>query len=389
LTERGDVSVEDCTFEDIINTGILNHGAAISLSNVILQYVGVNISRSYFRRIEVRELLLACRTDLIGDFQAGTYSDGGALWSRQGAVNIVGSTFEDNTAKRGAAIAAFGGTTTSITDCNFNNNTAIGDAGAVLFSSIEQAASTSIVGVTLSGNTFIGNRAGGNGGAVLGVDFQASLTGNTFKCNFGHNGGAIAFDRQATILNGQTGLTFQNNVLISNEASSSGGGLYLDTSVGYTIQLGSNTFYRNWAAHSGGAITCNIGKVTWSGDQANIVENTVENGKGAAWYESQCTCLSGQNIYMSGNAASGPNNHTLWWGPFGEPDLKCGSFYAGTVPIDYSRKPSLTCVGDTTIPTLSFPPPFQGFDSVQMQPGGETGTSGYLCKQNTGLHNRN
>jgi hypothetical protein len=295
------------------------------------------------------------------------------------------STFEDNFAGgKGGGVTAFGRNNVKlvVTGTTFVNNTATGTGGGMHFGS--QPADTGFVqayrNVLIQGNIFRGNNAS-NGGGLSGVDFQATIIGNTFRCNSAGNGGAVHLDDAATLLQPTMTLTFSNNFMISNEALINAGGLWLGTPSTVTVNLGNNTFYRNWAGSAGGALYCAIASISWTGTPALMIENTAATNLGAAVGASTCTCSGGENVYLEGNSASASFNFSLWSGVLEDTRQRCGSFYIETTPIDFSRKPSAVCAADIagapSAPQESFgsPVPFQGLSDVYMAPGGSMGMS--------------
>jgi hypothetical protein len=90
----------------------------------------------------------------------------------------------------------------SVENCWFEGNTGTQHAGAIL--------ATNPAGlVTVRGNVFVNNQAGGRGGAIVWNDPRGEITGNTFYANTAPNGSACNVD-----YNGN--LTLSNNIFAGN-----------------------------------------------------------------------------------------------------------------------------------------------------------------------------
>ena len=103
------------------------------------------------------------------------------------SLNIVNSTFINNTAPKGSAILAQGIQTVSIKDSKFINNSATSDktdgifgmGGAISIESIN-------VGVEINNSTFINNTATRYGGAIA-IDYFSDVTTKISNSNFSGN----------------------------------------------------------------------------------------------------------------------------------------------------------------------------------------------------------
>ncbi len=123
---------------------------------------------------------------------------------------------------------------------------------------------TNLLGnATIENNMFLDNFAdSGNGsgfyiyGVVLGVPFPVNLTGNTFRGNYAAGDGGAAYMAMVT---GDSDMTLTENIFENNIAGDEGGALYIAASGTNTdIIVGSedegNTFTGNEANGSGGAV---------------------------------------------------------------------------------------------------------------------------------------
>ena len=176
---------------------------------------------------------------------------GGAILAN-GTVNIVGSTFTDNTA---AGVDGFGGAV-------FFN-----DTGAV------------------SNSNFTANHANNEGGAVY---FNAK--GSVENCNFKANaaqadGGAVYFDTSGTV---------ENCNFSANNATSYGSAVRMSSG-----SVSNSNFTNNMGDH--GAVNLGSGNV----DNCNFVNNTASNDGGAVYiykHGAVSNCNFTNNTAKNGNA---------------------------------------------------------------------------------------
>lgn len=136
-----------------------------------------------------------------------------------------------NFAFGGGALVAYMNGFLDVVDSRFRNNVVLGgDGGAILNGDSEaqnvflSGADAFVVRTTVSGSTFIGNSAQGNGGAV------ASLPGSILKI------------QERTVASTTVSVTSSN--FATNSAAGSGGAIYLERS---TATIGPNTFGGNTA----------------------------------------------------------------------------------------------------------------------------------------------
>ncbi len=182
-------------------------------------------------------------------------NDGGAIYMQDGSLDIKNTSFIQNSAYNGGAIANAKATITikdSTFDSNFTQptvNTKVDSEGVV--TSVEDAtgasggAIASATSITISNTKFLSNKASYAGGAIRSTGGQ--LTGSTFTSNkvTSQFGGAIA----------NYG-TFQisNTVFSSNQALKGEGGAIYNGNKS-TVTLSHSTLKNNKAGESGGAIT--------------------------------------------------------------------------------------------------------------------------------------
>jgi len=194
---------------------------------------------------------------------------GGALYNESGATITItgGTTFAENRAHLGGAIANYYGTT-NIDHAYFTNNTAVAGGGAIY--SIAGGVGSMAATITIINGAFEGNEATGTGatarggGAVLNTG-GATLTveDTTFTDNRSATfGGAIA--------NYNAELTLANVAFTGNTATGDGGAIY---NTGGTLTLTDVTFSGNTATGVGNAIYSTGGTVNlnfYNSDQTFI-----------------------------------------------------------------------------------------------------------------------
>jgi predicted outer membrane repeat protein len=206
-------------------------------------------------------------------FTNGSATVGGAI--RAGAVNVIGSTFD--------------------------NNVAVVQGGAIQADTLASF-----------GSTFEDNSAAGWGGGAVWFESTASITSSTFRRNtVTDRGGAIA---------SYGVLTVESSTFEDNTAVQTGGAI----SVGTAVTTSNSTFARNSASGAnavGGAIY--TGTVTST--NSTFVENTSADWAGAIYsgraYVSQSTFL---NNYA-------PDGLSVW-GRGGALSTYAGNIFASTTP---------------------------------------------------------
>lgn len=158
----------------------------------------------------------------LGNYAYGnaiTDTGGGALFLQGSTVKISGSLFSGNTSARegGAISSKFGGVTVDIASSSFLGNTASVGGGALFL--LDGAV------LTMKSSILSGNAAAGAGGAIVG-DFSAvlNLTGNKLTENrSGTGGGAIFIGGMLT--NAATA-NLSGNLFQANVSEAAGGALH-------------------------------------------------------------------------------------------------------------------------------------------------------------------
>ncbi|EQC29080.1 hypothetical protein SDRG_13240 [Saprolegnia diclina VS20] len=193
------------------------------------------------------------------------YNEGGVLYFETCTAAISTSTFERNVAYSGGALQMYSQATINVVDCVFQHNFAATDGGAVA-----QANGTLLLQRCL----FFNNSALALGGALFLADAAAVMwDGTSILSNSAVRGGGVYLGDAASLVanDGQVGSnkatmgggvysTGQATVsmigvhVIDNNASSTGGGFYMNstsgivhsslTSSGNTAALGNDAFWR-------------------------------------------------------------------------------------------------------------------------------------------------
>ncbi|MGE0820869.1 MAG: choice-of-anchor Q domain-containing protein [Candidatus Binatia bacterium] len=197
--------------------------------------------------------------------------NGGVVFNNGGTVSLLSSVFLSNSVEEnGGVISNVGNGRLTVEKISADYNSA--DQGGVIFNDTADANIT-----TIRENTFVGNSATQNGGALANVsgtiraelttfatnsadssggaianvnDGRFSVSQSTFDANAANRGGAI-FDvttASSTIATGISVSTF-----VANSAGDAGGAIYYNPTDGY-LSISNSTFSENAATNRGGAI---------------------------------------------------------------------------------------------------------------------------------------
>src|SRR5262249_46109553 len=194
-------------------------------------------------------------------------NQGGAIANlHRGSVTITNTTFRGNTAALGlggGAIANLSGTA-RIINCTFMSNTADGAGGGAIYNGGEA--------VTVINSTFTANRAidSGDGGAISNGSGVLKVTDSTFTGN-----GAIENGGGSGIFNDSTA-TISGSTFAGNSATQGGGG--------YNSRMASitnSTFTANSAPSDAACDTnpCRGGALANTGGQVTITNTTFKDNR--------------------------------------------------------------------------------------------------------------
>jgi len=164
-------------------------------------------------------------------------SSGGGLFVDESSPTVIRCTFSGNSAIWGGGMSNNWGSNPSVTDCNFAGNTAFDWGGG-----IENFVYCAPV---ITGCTFSANTAHDDGGGILEYVSTATIENCTFRDNSATNGGGIGATNSYPIL---VGCTFSGN-----KATERGGGLYNNSSDSQVVNC---LFIANTSQRRGGGMYC-------------------------------------------------------------------------------------------------------------------------------------
>ncbi|WP_321423205.1 PKD domain-containing protein [uncultured Methanobacterium sp.] len=282
------VSIVNLTFENgKVNSAIYNNGN-LNLSNCTFTNNTASLGGAIFNNYGTITALNGCTFKGNTATGAGGSSSGGAIYNNYGTISALNSCiFTGNTAPSGGAICNYNGNITTLNNCSFINNTASGSSvgGGAIYNRAgnitsvinstfigNNATSSSGIGgaifnyagnniiTTVSGCNFINNSAVSAGGAISNSATISTITNCSFTNNTSKNGGAIRNSGTVNIL---------SCIFSSNSASTSGGAIYGGTS---TTTVHFSSFVNN-TSPSGSAIYRTSGTVNatnnWWGSNNN------------------------------------------------------------------------------------------------------------------------
>ena len=278
----GPLTCERCTFSGLTNSDAGGGGAGILAQNagdlIVIDSLFENNNGSGTDNCPGCGIRLTgsgdltCTTSTFVNNQAGGGSGGGIVFfpsDSNASLTSNGCNFTGNGSSNGGALATFSGIV-NVTDGNFTGNTTTGDGGAV--------------------------RIKDQGGPLAG---DATFTGVTFDMNTATagSGGAVAIDSSYGSMVTSTGCIFTNNDAVMGGA--------LEISNGSATITGGN-FTGNFADGDGGAVCiqgATTGDVTFSAVTFNLNEANIAGGDfndgGAIFIANDCTnttTVSGCNI---------------------------------------------------------------------------------------------
>ncbi|MBT1170975.1 right-handed parallel beta-helix repeat-containing protein [Bifidobacterium sp. SO4] len=182
---------------------------------------------------------------------ANNLGGNGALVYSEGNVTVKGGTFEHNTARNGGVFFMQSGDL-AIEDGKFENNTAtafVNDKDTTKGGGVAYAKG----GLTVSGGSFTGNTAAGNGGVLYNTGSTTTISGGSFTGNSttgssGQGGGVLyAAAGSTTVLDGD----FEDNTTAKR-----GGGALYQAAGSMTVSAGTfkGNSTTNTGSRGGGAI---------------------------------------------------------------------------------------------------------------------------------------
>lgn len=208
---------------------------------------------------------------------------GGAVFVSDVLAAVDGSSFDDNAAVGGAALAVFGGADTRVVGASFTGNT----GGALMVDDSE---------LTLVGTTLSSNASEDNSGAIAATaESTVLLFGCTLEGNSGTYGGAISAHASTAVVEG--------SVLHGNTATWDGGALYFTASS--VARITNSTLTGNSAALRGGAAAftasfVNIANSIFWNDSSGDTDPEIYGAFTSVYSDVQGGCIENDNC-ASGN----------------------------------------------------------------------------------------
>lgn len=253
----GNVTIEGIGFEGWTGAGPFGGG-------VIRQRINTELT--------VRDC--AFRNNDAGMRSGGAISSGDDSGTHATRLTIEGSTFEGNHGYYAGAVFA-GGATVNIVDSTFVNNTATSVGGAVRIVTAGPAQPVSITGTTFTDNSTM-DPTHGNGGALTLEGREGSggsfvVEDSRFVGNHSPGYGAVWVSRASATIER---CRFERNAA----TAASGGALVVDDGV----QLIDSVFVDNTAASSGGAFSCQGTGLSCRVERCRFENNVAVGGSGGA-----------------------------------------------------------------------------------------------------------
>ena len=260
-----------------------------------------------------------------GGFEGNTAAKAaGAIYNGAGAtLTVDGVTFANNSSAKAGAINSMAGknegTTTTIKNSKFNNNSAVNGMGGALANSsnAENGSTEGFSGkMSLTDTTFSGNTARNGGALWNGVQWTVDITGGSFDNNsavtpagstYPAQGGAISNSGTLNI----SGVTFSNN-----KTDGLGGAIYNTKTGGDAGSItfnGTNTFTNNTAAGkandiyndgtitvAGGTTTLNSGLILAANSTTTVSGGALVINGTTTWEAKEGTNLGSLNVTTDG-----------------------------------------------------------------------------------------
>lgn len=231
---------------------------------------------------------------------------------------VTSSNFTGNTAMDAAAISnvctlALGSMTSTVSECNFDNNSATGTESYGGIISNICLVSGALISSIINACDFTNNIAALNGGAILNYINGGFIDCSVTDCKFMNNIAAIF---GGAIFNGALcNLTITNGTFTNNQARDGGA-----IATGGNCTISDSNFTNNIANGEGGAISnywCNFTLT-----KSNLIANTAHNGGAIYNYNStgeihfnriveNLATNNGTALYCYNQTMNATNN---WWG---------------------------------------------------------------------------
>ncbi|CAM9623221.1 unnamed protein product [Scytosiphon promiscuus] len=220
--------------------------------------------------------------------------DGGGIFLDNSVLNASGSSFAGNSATNdGGAILSIGSNITISGTTAWDRNSAVGYGGAI---AIESSSKLNILG----DSRWTNNSARDSGGALSVKDSILNIPGNTFWAENSaveDSGGAIFADESSLAISG-------NATWVGNSAVEMGGAVSAEDctfSMSGRAVLKDNTNAGSWYTHGGGGIGIDTSSLDLS-NHVEFIRNKADNGGGLWASEFANITISGSAIFESNEA---------------------------------------------------------------------------------------
>jgi len=247
------------------------------------------------------------------------FSGGAIATNGHGSLTVRGSQFTNNQGINGGAIYSLLGPLT-VENSQFRNNSAGGDVGggAIFTDGGNPVGPKTTVGgnIIVQGSWFEGNRAQGEGGAMVlyGYGPDKILLENSTVI-----GNTVTPDKKGTArgggLRGNSEMTIRNVTFANNTATKQGGGIWIDSK--RPVNIVNSTFSGNKALNdAGGAMFLNTPSTT----PVNITNSTIANNSagranGALWMGGSSNPITLTNSIVVNNTAKDPSQRQVGYQP--------------------------------------------------------------------------
>lgn len=227
-----------------------------------------------------------------GGFEGNTAAKAaGAIYNAAGAtLTVDGVTFANNSSAKAGAINSMAGknegTTTTIKNSKFNNNSAVNGMGGALANSsnAENGSTEDFSGkMSLTDTTFSGNTARNGGALWNGVQWTVDITGGSFDNNSAVTPAGSTYPAQGGAISNSGALNISGVTFSNNKTDGLGGAIFntkIGGGAGSITFNGTNTFTNNTAASKANDIY-NAGTITVVGGTTTLNSGLIlaENGK--------------------------------------------------------------------------------------------------------------
>lgn len=284
---EGETSITD-------NRSIKGNGGAIQFTN----WSSVTLSSS-FKLLEDSDLVLGEGVTISGNSAGG---NGGAIYfdssiivnnmQGEGGLQPIYYPYKDDGSPYSSCLTINGAT--------INNNTAVGQGGAIYIRKNTNA-DTYIVQAEINGGTISDNNAGGNGGAfyLSGKEVDFTMNGGIISNNSTlKSGGSLYLGPTAS---GSGSAYINGGEITGNTASEQGGAMYVNSG---NVTISNGTITKNQSVQAGGAVSITGASAVLTVEGGTVSENISQTNSGGAIY-----AYSGVTIIVNGGNVS--NNQAL------------------------------------------------------------------------------